>query len=805
MIGRTLAHYKILEKIGSGGMGEVFRAEDTRLGRDVVLKFLPASSSENEQALERFMREARAAATLNHPNICTIHDVGRDDGKPYIAMELLTGGSLRAHLKGKPLETTFVLELGVQMADALDAAHEKSIVHRDIKPGNLFVTDRGQAKILDFGLAKLIASGSQGTEAPTVERDLTNPGAAVGTVSYMSPEQARGEEVDPRSDIFSLGVVLYEMVTGQQAFGGGSPAVTFEAILNRTPTPAGGLNPALPDELSRIVSKAIEKDRELRYQSAAELRADLKRLLRDSASDPEAEMLAATATVREDSSSDVAIVASVLRRHAKVLVAATVLIGVLGYGLFNALSPSTNDDPITSVAVLPFENVGGDPDTEYLSDGIAESLIGGLSKLSHLRVAPRGRAFRFRGPDVDLENVASELDVRAIVTGRVQQRGDTLIVRADLVDVREDTQLWAEQYTRATSDILEVQDQISRAISNSLRLRLTNEEEDELAQRGTTNSEAYQLLVRGRHQSYKETADGVLKSIELFRRALDLDPNYAEAYAALSYSHVLWGLDIAPDPPADALPKAKEFALKALELDDTLVLGHVTLALAYLFYDWDFRAVEQELRRGLEIDPDSALALYYHGWFLYATGHQQDGIESLLSVRDLRPLSADIHADAGKVLAITGQHGRSVSPLEQALELAPDHNDAGLFLAHSYADLGMTQEARETLVAFHERRGDDAATVKSIARAFESGGWEGYMERQLELPEFYKRFFSLSVHYLCDSSRIDEAVEFLEDAYQRHEPVLPMYLMSLDVLHDDPRFRDILRRVNLPMPEDVVQ
>ena len=406
MIGQTISHYRIVEKLGAGGMGEVFRAEDTRLGREVALKFLPESAAKNEHALERFTRESRAAAALNHPNICTLYDVGQHQGRPYIAMELMKGRNLHRHLSGRPLSVATILELSIQMTDALDTAHRAGIIHRDIKPGNLFVTDRGQIKVLDFGLAKLAGSGaSGGTEAPTAARDeqhLTSPGAAVGTVSYMSPEQARGEEVDTRTDVFSLGVVLYEMATGEQAFGGSSTAVIFEAILNRTPDAPKKLNPELPEELQEIVFRAIEKDRDLRYQSAADLRAALKRLSRDRASDAGRD--------REAPSSDAAVAVGLVTRHKKKMgVTAAVLVAV-AFGLFRWLSPA-DEGPIRSVAVLPFENAGGDPDTEYLSDGIAESLIDSLSELPELRVAPRGQSFQFRGPAVDLSRVGAELNV----------------------------------------------------------------------------------------------------------------------------------------------------------------------------------------------------------------------------------------------------------------------------------------------------------------------------------------------------------------------------------------------------------
>jgi len=791
LIGQTISHYLMVEKIGAGGMGVVYKAKDTRLARFVALKFLPDKTAHDPLALERFRREARAASVLSHPGICTIYDIGEQDGRAFIAMEFIDGETLRGRIQGKPLALQEILKLGIQIAEALDAAHTEGIIHRDIKPANIFVTRRAQAKVLDFGLAKLVPTGLAGADAELAAElaDSTSiVGIISGTPSYMSPEQIRGDDLDSRTDIFSLGVVLYEMATGRQAFGGRTGGAIIEAVLARPPVSVRSINPDIPPRLENIIDHALHKDRDQRYQRAADLLAALQQLNRE------------TDLSRQGPNGDTESISLSTATPAFLSGSRRPRTSTTQKSAFRAERPSRG---ISSLAVFPFENLTRDPENEYLSDGIPSSLINNLATVPRLRVIAQSTVFRYKGRQIDPQAVGRELHVRAVLTGRMMQSGGSLRIGTELVDVATGTQLWGEQFDRKPGDIFAIQDEISHEISEKLRLQLTRAEKERLIKRHTQDPEAYRLYLQGRHHWNRWTEEGFYKAIGYFLQAIEKDPGYALAFAGVADSYVLLGWN-SYLPPKDAFPQGRAAAMNALQLDPGLGEAHASLAAVLWLYDWQWPEAQTEFKRSLALNPTYPTANHWHAEFVMTMGHPIEAIAKMKNSQELDPLSLIINVAIGwafymarrydeaieqllrtveldphypvtywilgLLYRITGRHDLAISAGEKAVHLSGGSPLIRAALAHTYGVSGRASEARQAL--------DDMTRLA---------------KRKYVAPHFFAGVYI----GLADN---DRAMEYLEKSHDEHSHWL-IYLHidpSMDALRSNPRFQDLLKRVGLP-------
>jgi serine/threonine-protein kinase len=787
IVGQRLGHYRIAEKIGAGGMGQVYRAQDEHLDREVAIKVLRPGTLADEHARKRFRKEALALSKLNHPNVATIHDFDRQRGLDFLVLEYIPGITLSAKVAGRPLPEKEVVNLGIQLAEGLSAAHERGVVHRDLKPGNLRLTDDRRLKILDFGLAKLRPPA---TPIATTE-SLTETRTIVGTLPYMAPEQLLGGEIDARTDIHAAGSVLYEMAAGKNPFAEVERSQLIGAILHRAPQPLSSRNRKMCPELERIIGKCLEKEPENRYQSAKELVIDLRRLSAPSAM--EAAILARPLLI--------------WRRLPTIAVLGTIILAAIFGLIFSgrrarmlATRPLTK---VQSLAVLPFENLSGDPGQEYFTEGMAEALITNLSQISALRVISRTSAMRYKDTKKTLPEIARELDLDAVVTGSVQRSGERVRITAQLIHARTDTDLWAGSYDRKMQDVLELESSVARTIADEIQVKLTPQEKARLIRARQVNPEAYEAYLRGRYEWNKRTAEGLRRGADLFQQALAKDPGYAAAYAGLadSYFSLAYSADVLR--PREGVPKAKAAAVKALEIDESLAEAHATLGAIKLFYDWDWKAAEQELKRAIALNPGYATAHHWYGLCLGWTGRVPEARAELQRAHQLDPLSSIISTNLAWTFSLTHDYDRAIEQLRQTLEVDPNFWLAYWDLGGYKLALGRYSEAVSDLQKAVEFSRGSTGALGMLGYAY---GVTGDRAKAQQVLQKLKKMAQSRYVSPADLAVVefglgnkDQGFARLEEAYQDHSGFLATLRTEplLDRWRSDPRFVDLLHRVKL--------
>ncbi|PWT88215.1 MAG: hypothetical protein C5B55_13490 [Blastocatellia bacterium] len=828
----TISHYRIVSKIGEGGMGEVYLAQDTTLDRKVAIKFLSEQFSKDPDKLKRFTQEAKAASALNHPNILTIHEIGEVDGKNYIATELIDGHTLRELLKrAETLTLSEILRISEQVAEALSAAHEAGIIHRDIKPENIMVRKDGYAKVLDFGLAKLSEpeTKSADPEAATRLQVNTNPGVVMGTVFYMSPEQARGNPTDARTDIWSLGVVLYEVLTRRVPFSGETVNHTVVAILEKEPVPPANATP----ELQRIVRKALTKDVDMRYQSVRDLLIDLKNLRRDldikgeiervivpsseSTTGPIAESetrpypvdatrsgrVISTQSAKSTSSLEYAVTQAKSHKLATSVVAVLVLAVISAVGYFAFASRTHNSAAtINSIAVMPFVNASGNADVEYLSDGLTDSLIFRFSQLPNVRVSPTSSVMRFKGTAKDVATVAKELDVDAVLTGRLMQAGDNLSISVQLIDARTQKLVWAEQYDRKMADLLATQREMATTLTQKMQLRLEGDERG-INKKYTSSNDAYQLYLKGRYHWSRRTKDDLDKAIESYKKAIEIDPSFALAYAATAEAYNSMGKN--PDvPPKDCIPLAKAAALRALEIDPMLPQAHSALGDSLALYDWNWAESESHFKKALELDPNISYTHVAYVSYLASMGKADAALAEMERAVELEPLSMINNAVLTSASIYARKYDKALAQGRNVFDLDPTFPLARHWLGMALIANGKYDEAITVARQVSPDSPFGWVFVNVIAQAYAKQGKRTEAEQQISLlrelaKTRYVRSYYLASIYATLGDK-DKAFAELERSFDERDCYLGRMSVDpfMDPLRDDPRFKNLLKRMNLP-------
>jgi serine/threonine protein kinase/Tfp pilus assembly protein PilF len=820
--GTKLGRYEIRSKIGEGGMGEVYLAEDTRLHRKVALKILPSELAANKDRMRRFEQEAQAAAALNHPNIAHIYEIGESDRTHFIAMEFVDGLTLRQLIHDQQTELSKLLRHLQHVAEGLAKAHAAGIVHRDLKPDNIMVTRDGHAKLLDFGLAKLVEQwpmpGADSSEVETAVMQLhSTPGAIMGTVGYMSPEQAVGKikEIDQRSDIFSFGCILFEAITGTKAFEAESAIKSLHKIVYEPAPAITDFNPSAPADLQRIVRRCLAKDREERYQTIKEVAIELKEVRREFASN-----LGIPQTIRErgPSTAPLSDVRSSLNqattqgaavstnprsrirqsKPAITLVIVVLVAGVIAAGLY--LRAGNSGTAIESIAVLPFENQNNDPGSDYLSDGITESIINSLSQLPNVKVMARTTVFRYKGKETDAQKIGKELGVAAVLTGKVLKQGDTLAIQADLVRVSDGSEIWGDKYTRKLADIFAVQSDLAREISDRLRLQLSGAQRERLTKHSTENAEAYELYLKGRYYYYKGTEAEMKKASDYYQQAIEKDPNYALAYVGLADSYGIASTYLLP--PNQAYAKVREAVLKALQIDDGLGEAHATWGTYKFYYERDWQGAESEYRRAIALNSNSVDAAIWYSYYLNASGRFDEAIAQANRARQLDPLSLISNTGVAEAYYYARQYDRCIEAFRKDLEIDQADTFTHLFTGAAYQQKSMYSEA----IAEYEkaRRIENSPWVlASLGNGYAVAGRTADARKVLaELEEMSKQRYvspyNNALIYVGLGEK-DQAFVWLNKADEERNDYLVYIKVEplFDSLRSDPRFADLLRRVGL--------